>query len=120
MTNSEIVGLAEHEKCGRCEREYRMWFAPSPLWNAVMRGGCINGPWEFGEMICANCFMDLAEERGIASNFRVIADDVKVPLQTVTPSGRVWDDKRNLWLERSRPRTVAVQPKRRRTIEMRK
>jgi hypothetical protein len=64
-----------------------------------MRGGCINGPWEFGEMICANCFMELAEDRGIAGRFLVTAEDVRVPLQTVTPSGRVWNEKRKLWIE---------------------
>jgi hypothetical protein len=85
-----------------------------------MRGGCINGPWEFGELICANCFMELAEDRGIANTFRVEADNVKVQLQTVTPSGRIWDEKGRLWIEPGRPRTVAVQPVRRRTIEVRK
>ena len=62
-----------------------------------MRGGCINGPWEFGELICANCFMDLAEERGIAFMWEVSASGVRVPLQTVTPSGRVWNEEARLW-----------------------
>lgn len=114
---SEVV-LAEHERCNRCGCDYRMWSAPSPLWNAVMRGGCINGPWEFGEMLCANCFMEMAEDRGIANTFRVVADNVKVPLQTVTPSGRVWDDGRNLWVEPGRARAVVVRAPKRRTIEM--
>jgi hypothetical protein len=114
------VALAEHEKCHRCCREYRMWSTPSPLWNAVMRGGCINGPWEFGEMICANCFMELAEDRGIATTFRVDAENVKVPLQTVTPSGRVWDEKRRLWMEPGRKRTLVSHSPKRRTIEARK
>lgn len=114
------AALAEHEKCNRCDRDYRMWSTDSPLWNAVMRGGCINGPWEFGEMLCPNCFMEMAEDRGVARNFRVVADDVLVALQTVTPSGRVWNEKRRMWIEPGR-RTVAVvtHPKRH-TIEVRK
>jgi hypothetical protein len=114
------VALAERERCNRRGRDYRMWSAPSPLWNAVMRGGCINGPWEYGEMICANCFMEIAEDRGIANTFRVSADNVKVPLQTVTPSGRVWDDRRGLWIEQRRKRTVVSHSHKRRTIEVRK
>lgn len=62
-----------------------------------MRGGSINGPWEFGEMVCAACFMSLAEERGIASGWRVDAKTINVELETVTPSGRVWDEAVDLW-----------------------
>lgn len=114
------VICADRERCNRCERDYRMWHAPSPLWNAVMRGGCIDGPWEFSEMICPNCFMEMAEDRGVADGFRVVADNVRVPLQTVTPSGRVWDDKRQLWIQPGRSRTVVAHAPRRRTIEVRK
>jgi hypothetical protein len=64
-----------------------------------MRGGCINGEPIFGDMVCASCFMLLAERAGIAAQFRVTADVVKVQLQTVTPSGRIWDDQKNLWIE---------------------
>lgn len=62
-----------------------------------MRGGCIDGEPEFGDMVCAACFMVLAEERGIASRFRVTPEVVNVPLQTITPSGRTWDGCRWLW-----------------------
>jgi hypothetical protein len=62
-----------------------------------MRGGCINGESLFNDMVCAACFMALAEASGVATMFRVTADQVHVPLQTVTPSGRVWDDQKWLW-----------------------
>ena len=96
---ASIPCAGEREMCQRCWREYRVWFAPSPLWNAVMRGGCINGPWEFSELICANCFMEMAEDRGVADQFRVDAAVVKVPLQKTTPSGRKWDAEQDLWVE---------------------
>jgi hypothetical protein len=63
-----------------------------------MRGGSIDGPWEFGELICPTCFVVLAEERGIASGWRIEAEHVAVELETVTPSGRTWDAGRRLWI----------------------
>ncbi len=87
------------ETCKRCGHENAIWSAPSPLWNAVMRGDCINGKAVFGDMVCAACFMALAEAKGIATLFRVTAEKVNVPLQTVTPSGRVWDDTAWVWLD---------------------
>lgn len=90
--------IDSEEICHRCGGANRSWSAPSPLWNAVMRGGSINGPWEFGEIICPTCFMVLAEERGIASGWWLHAQVVHVELETVTPSGRVWDEALNLWV----------------------
>lgn len=87
----------EAEICKRCGHQNAVWSAPSPLWNAVMRGGCINGEPIFGDMVCAACFMVLAGEHGVASAFRVTAISVDGPLQTTTPSGRVWDDDAWLW-----------------------
>jgi hypothetical protein len=85
------------ERCARCGHPNTVWRAPSPLWNAVVRGGCINGEPIFDDMLCAACFMVLAEEKGIAANFRVIADDIFAELQTTTPSGRVWNEEDWLW-----------------------
>jgi hypothetical protein len=85
------------ETCRRCGGPNVGWFAPSPLWNAVMRGGSINGPQEFGELICPTCFCVLAEERGIASVWRLHAQAVHVELETTTPSGRIWDATVDLW-----------------------
>jgi hypothetical protein len=87
------------EDCKRCGAANPPWSAPSPLWNAVMRGGSINGTPEFADMVCATCFMVLAEEAGIACNWRVMPETVNANLETVTPSGRVWDAKRWLWTE---------------------
>lgn len=85
--------------CNRCGVRHACWSASSPLWNAVMRGGSIDGPWEYGELICANCFMTLATERGVADLFYVTAQQINVTLETVTPSGRIWNEERKLWDE---------------------
>lgn len=90
---------SDAEQCQRCGGENPAWSAPSPLWNAVMRGGSIEGDSIYGDMVCARCFTVLAEEKGIASLFRLTADKVNVELETVTPSGRVWSDEKQLWLD---------------------
>lgn len=89
------MGDIEHTEaiCQRCGGPNIVWFAPSPLWNAVMRGGSINGDEEHG-IVCPICFAALAEERGIATCWRLDAEAVNVELETVTPSGRVWDGRR--------------------------
>jgi hypothetical protein len=87
------------EHCHRCGRGNTIWGAPSPLWNAVMRGGSINGDPIFGDLVCASCFIEIAEKSGVASHFRVTAEQVNVELETTTPSGRVWDEDRNLWVD---------------------
>jgi hypothetical protein len=85
------------EQCRRCLHENAVWFAPSPLWNAVMRGGSIDGQPIYEDMVCAACFISLAQEKGIADRFRVTAEAVHIPLETVTPSGRIWDEQTWLW-----------------------
>lgn len=64
-----------------------------------MRGGSINGESIWDDLVCATCFMVLAEEQGIASLFRVTAEIVNVELETETPSGRTWDEKSFKWIE---------------------
>jgi hypothetical protein len=85
--------------CHRCNGPNVSWAAPSPLWNQVMRGGDINGPWLYDEIICPTCFAVLAEEAGAAANWRLVADVVDADLQTVTPSGRVWDEHEFRWID---------------------
>jgi hypothetical protein len=88
------------DSCHRCGRSLSIpWAAPSPLWNAVMRGGSINGDDLFDGIVCPTCFAQLAEERGIADLWRFDAQRVHVPLETVTPSGRVWDEQAWMWRE---------------------
>jgi hypothetical protein len=89
------------EHCHRCGRGNTLWHAPSPLWNAVMRGGSIDGEPKHDDLVCATCFMQLAEEAGVASHFKVFAERVNVELETTTPSGRVWDEERQLWVDPS-------------------
>lgn len=88
---------AEH--CRKCGRDNPSWSAPSPLWNAVMRGGSVDGNPIHDDLVCPSCFIGLAMDAGIASGWRLIATDVNVLLETVTPSGRVWDDAAFLWDE---------------------
>jgi hypothetical protein len=105
-------------RCDRCEREYcANWSADSPLWNAVVRGGCINGREEY-RFLCPNCFMELAEDRGIVSMF-AISGEALVPLQTVTPSGRVWNQKTRMFEGRKRCVTIE-RPSRRVTVQDRR
>lgn len=85
--------------CHRCGGPNCVWVAPSPLWNAVMRGGSINGTDEFDGIVCPTCFMVLAEERGIAQDWRFDARTVHAELELVTPSGRVWDDETAMWAD---------------------
>lgn len=92
-------GKSAYEACKRCGSRNPSWSAPSPLWNAVMRGRSINGEPEWDDLVCMTCFTILAEDKGIACLFRVTADVVKVELETVTPSGRTWNDDEQRWVE---------------------
>lgn len=93
--------------CHRCGGPNIIWSAPSPLWNQVMRGGDINGTEIHDGIVCPNCFAVLAEQAGIADLWRLSAKRVHVPLQTVTPSGRVWDEQRQQWVDpQPEPRTA--------------
>lgn len=67
-------------------------------------GGSINGPEDFGGIVCPTCFAVLAEERGVASIWRLDAMAVHVDLETTTPSGRTWDAGTDRWLEPYDPR----------------
>jgi hypothetical protein len=65
-----------------------------------MRGGSINGEEEFGGIICPSCFAVLAEQAGLGvTGWRFIPEQVLAPLETVTPSGRVWSDAEFRWIE---------------------
>lgn len=85
--------------CHRCHGPNIAWSAPSPLWNAVMRGGSINGDEDHDGIVCPVCFATLAEALGIADLWMFSAKRVHVDLETVTPSGRVWDETTWLWRE---------------------
>lgn len=85
------------DTCGRCGGPHVPWTAPSPLWNQVMRGGCINGDEPYRGIVCTVCFAELAEQQGVATRWRMFAEEVSVPLQTVTPSGRTWDGEGWRW-----------------------
>lgn len=83
--------MSDESVCQRCNGFNPVWTAPSPLWNYVMRGGSIDGIEVFS-VVCPSCFVILARERGIdATGWRFQAMDVTVELETVTPTGRVWN-----------------------------
>ena len=82
----------QEDFCHRCGGPNPTWSAASPLWNEVMRGGDINADHEpFDGIVCPLCFIALAQEKGIADFWWLDAQFTNVPLQTVTPSGRVWN-----------------------------
>jgi hypothetical protein len=65
-----------------------------------MRGGDIDGPWQWDEIICPTCFAVLAERAGVASRgWRLVCDEVTAVLTTTTPSGRVWDESLRMWVQ---------------------
>ena len=92
--------------CHRCGGANVVWSAPSPLWNAVMRGGSISGQDECDGIVCPTCFAQLAEAEDLAQRWRFYPESVTPDLETVTPDGRVWDDEAWLWVAPPRePRT---------------
>jgi hypothetical protein len=76
-----------------------------------MRRGSINGAEDYDGIVCATCFMLIAEEKGMASLFRVTAERVNVELETVTPSGRVWDEESFRWSVSAGDQTPEKPPK---------
>jgi len=50
--------------CEICDRDYPVWFAPSDLWNRVIRGGTKGGD-EMYAFLCPTCFATLAEIAGV-------------------------------------------------------
>lgn len=93
------VTATDETHCHRCGGPNIVWSAPSPLWNEVMRGGSINGNEIHDGIVCPICFAVLAKERGIADLWKFFAGRVNVPLETVTPSGRVWDEQTWKWID---------------------
>ena len=89
----------EESYCHLCLGPNIPWSAPSPLWNKVMRGGSIDGTDEHDGIVCPTCFAMLAQERAGASLWRFTAERVDAELETVTPSGRVWDADAFMWAE---------------------
>lgn len=85
--------------CRRCGGLNAPWSAPSPLWNLVMRGNDITGDDDHAGIVCLVCFVLLAQQRAGARCWRLYPEQVDAELTTVTPSGRIWDADRWLWVE---------------------
>lgn len=65
--------------CEQCQRPNVVWFAPSPLWNKVVRER------KLPEILCPVCFIQVAEDAGVRLGaWRVApedyADDIPSPL----------------------------------------
>lgn len=88
---------SDGERCRRCGQANVIWFAPSPLWNLVMRGNDIDGDPLFDDLVCMPCFVTLAGEAGVEGVWRLSVDPEPDGLIYVTPSGRTWNAKRNRW-----------------------
>lgn len=93
------MNAAASEACRRCGGPNFIWFAPSPLWNLVMRENDINGRIQFADLVCAGCFMQIAAELGVAGKWRLTIDPEPDELIYTTPSGRVWNPETWLWEE---------------------
>lgn len=86
--------------CHRCLGPNVVWCTPSPLWNEVIRGGSINGDELHDGIVCPMCFVLMAQDQGVVGRsgaWELTATDVRVELETVTPSGRVWNPDTWLW-----------------------
>ena len=95
-----ILPGAVHEWCRRCGGANVIWAAASPLWNYVMRGNDITQAGRFGDLVCMPCFIALAVEAGLpAHGWRLTLAPEPDGLVYETPSGRVWDPERFLWVE---------------------
>ncbi len=92
----------EAERCRRCGDPNVIWAAHSPLWNYVMRGNDINGEARYADLVCVACFINCAMEAGLpATGWRLTLVPEPEGLVYMTPSGRVWDDRQFLWVEKS-------------------
>lgn len=106
--HADWCGQHPEATCHRCGHPFTDWSAPSPLWNEVMRGGDINGAEPYRGIVCPPCFIRLAEAAGIATGWRLYAATVFRHLQTVTPSGRVWNPETWMFDEPARPTASQV------------
>ncbi len=86
--------------CRRCGGPNVCWYAPSPLWNAVMRDEePRTRPERFSGIVCPTCFCVLTAESGLeVDGFRVDAAKQPAGLSLTTADGRVWDADRDLWV----------------------
>lgn len=99
-STAEIIDGHPESYCHRCGGPNIVsWFADSPVWNQVMRGGSINGDEPHDGIVCPVCFAAMAYVQGVATRWRLSAEDVRGELETVTPSGRVWNDATHLWMD---------------------
>lgn len=68
--------IPKRENCAHCGRDYPIWYAPSPLWNAVMRRPDVN--LEDLGFCCPDCFIRFADKTEIGPKFWFVgssADD---------------------------------------------
>ena len=67
IERQRVLGWPEfhpEDYCHRCGLQNACWYAPSPLWNAVM-GDSGQG------IVCMLCFVEIAEAKGIVKAWRL-------------------------------------------------
>lgn len=95
-----VRGYEEDEYCRRCGGPNVIWAAASPLWNYVMRGNDINGESRHSDLVCIPCFIICGIQAGLpAIGWRLTIAPEPDGLIYETPSGRVWDAEKFLWVE---------------------
>lgn len=93
--------------CHRCGQQNTGWYAPSPLWNAVM--GYPNDADTWHGIICMTCFAEIAEAKGIVKmwrlSFATSGDPARdhgwgltAELPTHSTDGRRFDWDTDLWI----------------------
>ncbi len=89
-----MSGNLEQRHCERCGGLNPVWYAPSPLWNAVV------GYREILSIWCPTCFGDAMHAKGIARTMRVTYDHLDAEIPWVHPvDGRTWNAETDLWNE---------------------
>jgi hypothetical protein len=68
-TGSAIPAGHPEELCDDCGGPNVVWFAPSPIWNSVVRQ-----PDKGDPMLCPRCFILRCERMGIRSVWKVIPE----------------------------------------------
>jgi len=72
--NSGWPDFHPEDFCHRCGCQNVSWYIDSDVWNPVMRGGTVDG-WEWQEIVCIPCFIELAEAHFGARVWRVTRDE---------------------------------------------
>lgn len=71
---ADAANVHPEDYCHRCGGRNLSWWCDSDLWNAVMRPDGQGSPWLWNEIICPQCFADLAEVKFGRASFTFTID----------------------------------------------